>query len=217
MTPTALRPLAALLCLLFSAGTAQAIDVYVNTVKVTGALQNVNFDNVKVAFDAKGNVLIDAPGYAIEASDGAAKPPAAPVAAPPMAPAVAGTAPQLGAGAVGRPVKRYWLIVNTPKIGQYKVNIKANGKPVAEVPGTQAQFVTEVTSKLAIGNNSATVTFLPMPTAPAGVTGEAVNVMIGEGQQGADGTLTINRVLGTAKMDAGIKSAVASPLSFEVR
>ena len=73
----------AALCLLLTT-PALAIDVFLNGVKVTGALQGQTFENAKVTIDAAGNVRIDAPGYKVEL-EGAAE-----AIEPASQPAVAG-------------------------------------------------------------------------------------------------------------------------------
>jgi hypothetical protein len=200
---------AALIAAVTWSAPALAVDVYFNGHKVTGALQNQQFKDVALKFDAKGDVYIDAPGYKVEASaTPSARPPVA--AAPPLpaAPVVAQAAPT---------GPRYWLVLNAAQVGHYKVMVQANGRPVVDVPHTSPQYVSDVTDKLVQGANTLQVTFLPMPNAPnfAAPT-EAVTVMVGHGVQAADGTLTIQRVLGTAKEKTGSRSATAQSVKFNL-
>ena len=185
---------------------ALAVDVFFNGHKVTGALQNQQFKDVALKFDAKGDVYIDAPGYKVEATP-------ATTAAPPVA-----AAPTLPTAAVAAPNgPRYWLVLNASQVGHYKVMVQANGRPVVDVPHTSPQYVSDVTDKLVQGPNTLQVTFLPVPNAPnfAAPT-EAVTVMLGHGIQAADGTLTIQRVLGTAKEKTGSRSATAQTIHFDL-
>lgn len=186
------------LLLLFAAAPAVAGEVYLNGVKVTGAVRDQKFDKVNIRFDAQGNLHIDAPGIKVETGAAAAPPPAPPVAA----------------GVPGE--TRYWLVVDVPVTGQYKVLVRANGHPLVDIPSNTPQYVTDITEKLQQGNNSMQVTFLPQPNAPAVPQTDAVSVMIGVGTKAADGTLTINRVLGTTKQKTGRQSAEAFPISFDL-
>ena len=169
------------------------VDVYFNGAKVTKGIRSADFEKVNLKFDEHGNVHIDAPGYEIQTPAAAAPPPAAP------------------------PSQRFWLILNAASAGQYKVVIKANGQPVVEVPAGSQQYVVELTGKVYAGANAVEVTFLPAVGAPAVPPGtEAVSVMVGEGNQAADGTLTINKVLGTVKQPTGRNSAEAQNISFQL-
>ncbi len=184
----------ALVCLL-APTTANAVEIYFNGVKVTGALRSMDFENANLKFDAQGNLHIDAPGYEIQAPPAAAPPP---VAAPPVA-------------------KRFWLILDAPTPGQYKVSIKANGQPIVDVPPGSKQYVVELTGKLFAGANAIQVTFLPVVGAARVAPGtDAVNVMVGEGDQAADGTLTIKRVLGTVKQPTGRTGAEQQAVNFQL-
>ncbi len=175
--------------------SAQAVEVYFNGVKVTGALRSVDFEKVNLRFDENGDLHIDAPGYEIQAPAGAAAPPAA---VPPAA-------------------QRFWMVLDAAAPGQYQVSVKANGQPIVEVPAGSKQYVVELTGKLFQGSNDIEFTFLPVVGAATVTPGaEAVSVMVGEGNQGADGTLTIKRVLGTVKQPTGRRSAEARAVKFEL-
>jgi len=178
------------------AGSALGAEVYINGVKVTGAIKNTELPKVQVRFDAQGNVHIAAPGYKIEVVDPTAHP--TPVAATAQRP-------------------RYWVIVNMTTPGHYAVRVLANGQMVGDVATAQRQYVSEITDKLQLGTNAMLFTFLPTPSAPYVPPTEAVDILVGEGHQDATGTLTIDKVLGTMKRQTGSRSAEARPLHFEIR
>lgn len=185
------RWLAAPLCAtLFASAPAGAAEVYLNNTKVTGSVKNLAMPKVDVRFDDIGNVYIDAPGYKIE------------VATPPPPPP---------------PPGKYYLVINVPATGHYALEIAANGKTVASVPAKSPNYFVELTDKLQGGANGMLFTFLPVPDAPATPEMEAVDILVGRGDQAPDGTLTINRVLGTFKRKTGSRIAEALPLQFELR
>lgn len=183
------------LAFLLAPTAANAVEIYFNGVKVTGAIRSMDFENANLKFDAQGNLHIDAPGYEIQAPAAAAAPAAS---APP-------------------PAARFWLVLDAPTPGQYKVSVKANGQPVVDVPPGSKQYVVELTGKLFAGANSVQVTFLPVLGAARVAPGtDAVSVMVGEGDQAVDGTLTIKRVLGTVKQPTGRTSAEAQAVNFQL-
>lgn len=223
-----IRLLALALASLFLAAPVGAVEVYVNGIKVTGGIRNTGFERVNVRFDESGNVLIDAPGYKIQIAD---QPAAAPGVTPPAAPAVPAPTPPAyppptsatRAAPPAAPVApavpagpRYWLVVNTQLTGHFKMLVMANGVQVAEIPATSPQYIADITDRLRPGPNQVQITYLPSPTAPAVPPTDAVSVMIGQGTTGGDGTLTIQRVLGTHKKQTGNPSADAATLDFKL-
>lgn len=225
-----IRLLAAALGSLLFALPVGAVEVFVNGVKVTGGIRSTGFENVNVRFDESGNVLIDAPGYKIQVGDPAAGTPtkAPPAAAgtpaggyvpPPVAPPP--VAPPSSAGRTAPPAvlpggQRTWLVVNTKLTGHFKLLVQANGVQVAEIPATSPQYIADISDKLRPGQNQLQITYLPSPNAPAVPPAEAVSVMVGQGTTGADGTLTIGKVLGTHKKETGNPSADAATIQFEL-
>jgi hypothetical protein len=176
-----------------AAGPAGAVEVYVNGIKLTGALKNQTFKGAEVQFDANGDVRISAPGYKIEVEQPGAQQAPAP-----------------------KPGKQVWLVVNVPATGHYKTAVQVNGKAVAEIPATSSQYVKEITDGTQPGRNGVLFTFYPQPDAPAGAPVDAVDILVGEGEKAADGTLTISRILGTVKRKSGSPSAEAVPVQFEL-
>ncbi|MCB9538443.1 MAG: hypothetical protein H6704_19500 [Myxococcales bacterium] len=199
---------AGLICV---AGPAAAADVYFNGVKVTGAIAGQSFENVTVRFDEKGDVHVSAPGFKVEVAKPTTPTPPTPAVAPPTA-AVAPAKP--APPPVNTP--RYWLVLNASRTGHYKVQMRANGHPVADVPANSPQYVADITEKLYEGDNVVEVTFLPLPGAPPGPPAEAVTVMVGYGVQAPDGTLTIQRLMGTAKQNTGSAAATAQSIRFSL-
>lgn len=175
------------LCLASPAG---AVDVFLNNTKVTGSVKGLAMPKVDVRFDDLGNVYIDAPGYKVE------------VATPPPPPP---------------PPGHYYLVVNVPAPGHYALEVAANGKSVASIPAKSQSYFVELTDKFQGGANGMLFTFLPTPDAPPVPEMEAVDILVGRGETGADGTLTINRVLGTLKRKTGNRIAEAVPMTFELK
>lgn len=184
--------IAGVLAVGLAATPAVAAEVFVNGVKVTGALKGQKLTNVEIQFDAQGDLHVTAPGYKVEVEG----PGAAPSAPPP-----------------GRQV---WLIVNVPAPGHYKLAIQANTAPPLEIPPHTSQYVKDVTPSLLPGPNGMLFTFYPQPGAPVGPVRDAVDILVGEGGKAADGTLTISRVLATVKRKTGAPSAEAVPVRFEL-
>lgn len=227
------RALLAFCAVLFAATAANAVEVYVNGVKVSGALRGQVLDVTQVRFAENGDVYVDAPGYKIELDEGATAPGAAGagLAAGAVAGAATGVAAAAGAAAGAAapsaapasaaepatpPPAGFWLIVNNSKPGHYKVQVVANGKPVVDVPAERPQFVTDLSSHLKAGDNAIAINFMPAPGAPAVAETQAVSVMVGQGKNGADGTLTIEQVLGSIKHPTGRLSAEQQVIRFKL-
>lgn len=172
------------------AGPAHAVDVYLNNTKVTGSVKSLAMPKVDVRFDDQGNVWVDAPGYKVE------------VATPPAPPA---------------PPGHYYLVVNVAVTGQYALEIAANGKPAASIPARSPEYLVDLTDKVQGGANTILVTFLPQADAPPVAETNAVDILVGRGEQGADGTLTVTKVLGTLKHKTGGHFAEAVPVQFDLR
>lgn len=184
-----IRVMLSALVLLF-ATPALAIDVYLNGVKVTGALKGQSFDNAKVSIDAAGNVRIDAPGYKVEV-EGAAQ----------AAPAVATLTPG-----------KYWLFYEAKMANQYRIEVAVNGKTVLTIPPTSPQYVFDIGAHATQGDNKVQLTFYPVPGATKIIGSEAASMLIGEGSKGVDGTLSITRVIRELKHASG-RPAEAYPLT----
>lgn len=125
------------LCWMFCAalvapGLALAGSVYLNGVRIDG-VTNQKFEKCTVTIDAKGDVHIDAPGYAVQGADSGAKAP-----------------PPPGTGS-----KRYWLVKeeNYPGKTQYDVDIYINSVFFKRIRSGGDQVVLEITKALRPGPN----------------------------------------------------------------
>lgn len=176
-----------ILALLF-ATPALAVDIYLNGVKVTGALKGQTFENAKVSIDAAGDVRIDAPGYKVELEGAAAN------------------AATLAPG-------KYWLAFEAQMARQYRTEISVNGKTVLTIPPESPQYIFDIGKVSTRGPNKIQVTFYPTPTASKVVGADAVEILIAEGSQGTDGTLALTRVIQKLKHPSG-RSAEAYPLTL---
>lgn len=183
-----LKRIAPLILALFFATPAAAVEVYLNGVKVTGALKGQTFDNAKVSIDAAGDVRIDAPGYKVELEG------------------FAGAAATLTPG-------KYWLAFEAQMAQQYRTEIAVNGKTVLTIPAESPQYIFDIGKHATKGINKIQVTFYPTPTASKIAGADAIEVLIAEGSQGNDGTLALTRVIQKLKHPSG-RSAEAYPLSI---
>lgn len=148
------RPLSLVLALL--ASKAVAGNVFINGVKVDG-LAGQSFERVNVKFDEKGNILIDAPGYAVKLVE---------------------------AGKEGLPTKRYWLFVEQPATGTgYELEVLVNGRLVRTVKNGEAVVIAELTKNLRLGKNA--VLLSAKKVGKAGPAEAVLKVLIAEGTEGA--------------------------------
>ncbi len=139
---------------------AGAPSITLNGVNIDG-VAGQRFDNCTVVIDEKGNVHIQAKGYAVKASDGPAAAPAAPAApAVPAAPVASpGLQPRTPAvaydGRAGRLTRRYFLATeqSVPDGTQYDVAIFINAQWIRELKSAEPQTVMEVTKYLRPGPN----------------------------------------------------------------
>ncbi len=134
------RAALALSCLVPAVLSATALaSVFINGVNVDGAALNQKFERCTVTFDGKGNVLIDAPGYAIQS----VQPPAADTPAP-----AAAVQP-------GVLTKKYFVVSEQSMQGmtQYDIDLFINSKWVRKFRSDDDQVVTEVTQYLHPGPN----------------------------------------------------------------
>ena len=189
---------AALVVLVLGFGVAQAAEVYVNGVKVTGSLKNHAFQGVNVQFSSGGDIFINAPGSKVEVTAGVAK---VTTAGPPV-------------GTKG-PLK-YWLVLKNQQVGHYMVLLKVNGTKVASVPSTSRQKVVDISDNVAGGKNEVEIVYLPMTDAPKIGEVDGVEVIVGQGYESVNGPLTLKRVLGTHKHKTGSQSAEAAVIPLEI-
>ena len=142
---------------------AQAVDVYLNGVLITG-VRDQEFHNATVTLDAQGNVRIQAPQYRVEREDTVDQGPGgrdvqrtgdggSGTTVTPIRPST----PQPPTSGGGRGLsRRYWLVAetNSPGMVQYRLTININGRMVrtfddSNAPGTPI----EITEYLRLGPN----------------------------------------------------------------
>ncbi|MGC4115336.1 MAG: hypothetical protein QM765_12170 [Myxococcales bacterium] len=121
---------------------ALAGSVYLNGTKVDG-LTNTKIDKCAVEFDAKANVLLNCPGYAVKVEGAEAQklpPPAKDEPAPTQI------------------TRHYFLVTEQGMVGasQYDIQLFINSKFVRTMRSEEEQIVTEVTKHLQPGKNVVT-------------------------------------------------------------
>jgi hypothetical protein len=164
--------------------SALADSVYLNGVRIDG-VTNQKFEKVTaVRIDEQGNVLIDAPAYAVKVVN--ASPPSAipasatvpvkpapapvtpapaPVASPTPAPAPApaptataapAPAPAPVDTAPARLTRRYWLTTSqsVPGMTDYDIDLFINSKWVRKLRNSEEQVISEITGSLVPGKNT---------------------------------------------------------------
>jgi hypothetical protein len=182
-----MRPLAlclAAVALVASGPAAAAPSVTLNGVPIDG-VTGQTFESCTVVIDEKGNIHIQAKGYAVKGAAGEG--PRAPVE-----PARAGSGggldarPEQGAARLAR---RYFIATEqTPPGTQYELGIFINAQWIREVKANEPQAVLEITKYLRPGPNK--VTF----AATKRIVGErlafgrdvALRIVVGEGNVGGD-------------------------------
>jgi acetyltransferase-like isoleucine patch superfamily enzyme len=168
-------------------------SVYLNEVNIDGVVGQ-RFDNCTVIIDERGNVRIQAKGYAVKIDGG--EPQGGRVQPPP--PQGAG-APGNGAGASGyattsaapgRLSRRYFLVAEQSVDGgsQYEIDVFINAQWIRKIQGTDGALPIEVTRFFRPGQNRV---FLAAKKAIVGdrryFTRDVwMKVVIGEGNVGGD-------------------------------
>jgi hypothetical protein len=170
---------------------AQAAEVYVNGVNVTGGVQNRAFQGVNVQFNAKGDVYIDAPGYTVKKDGALTRLETAPVTSQANA------------------EKKYWIVLKNLQVGHYQVVLKVNSVKVANIASTRRQHLADITKALHSGKNEVEIIYYPAPDAPKVGALDGTEVIVGLGSSNVGGPLTLSRVLGTHKHKTGSNSAEA--------
>ncbi len=177
------------LALLLAAGLAGAAapaagapSVTLNGVNIDG-VAGQKFENCTVVIDERGNIHIEAKGYAVKGA--AAEPPrtSPPAGAPPTQPVRSTVAP------AGKPTRRYFLVTeHTPPGTQYDLAIFINAQWIREVKASEPQLVMEITKYLRPGPNKVTLAATKRIVGDRLAYGADVQlkVVIGEGNVGGD-------------------------------
>lgn len=116
---------------------ASAAEVFVNGVNVDG-LTNQNFTKVNVVIDEKGNVHIDAPGYAVKKVT------------------IAPDKPTATVREEGLVTKKYFVVTEQNVLGrtEYDIDLYINGKFIRTLRSDDEQIVSEITKYFVPGKNA---------------------------------------------------------------
>jgi hypothetical protein len=193
-----MRPLGTLIAAAVAcAALPAAASVYLNGVNIDG-VAGQRFDNCTVILDDRGNVRIEAKGYAVKV-DGADASNAQSRTSPAASPAGGGQGggmapPGYGMGATsatpGRLTRRYFLVADQSVEGgtQYEIDVFVNAQWIRKIQGTDGALPIEVTKYFRPGQNRV---FL---AAKKAIVGDRryysrdvwMKVVIGEGNVGGD-------------------------------
>jgi hypothetical protein len=179
---------------------AVAAEVYVNGVNVEG-LVSQNFEKVNVRIDEKGNVYIEAPGYAVKRV---------------TVPGVRTAVPE------GTITRRYYLVTEQTQPGatDFDIDVFLNGKFLRSLASDEPQQVSEVTRSLKPGRNAVVLQAKKRPPGKDGPrsTSKAMvfRVILGEGVT-KDDQLVIEQQLVTFTRTAAEPGDVAQEFSFTTR
>src|SRR5512138_1178688 len=158
-----MRQLGTLLAAAVACAAAPAwAAVYLNGVNIDG-VTGQRFDNCTVVIDDRGNVRIEAKGYAVKI-DGADAPPATGAqgagqrtAPPPVSTGTptTGYGPPAGGTLPGRLSRRYFLVAEQSVEGgtQYEIDVFVNAQWIRKIQGTDGALPIEVTKYFRPGQN----------------------------------------------------------------
>ena len=175
------RPQTVLLAVLLALVPAVALagGLYLNGVNIDG-VTNQRFEKATVKIDEKGNVFIDAPGYAVKSVEGGK----------------GGQAGSSNDDGPGRLTKRYWLVTEqtVPGMTEFDIDLYVNSRWVRKLKNNDEQIVTEVTKYLTPGKNTVLLTAKKVaPGNRKSFSPEHVfRVIIGEGNVGGDNVMIDN-------------------------
>jgi hypothetical protein len=168
---------------LAAAPAALAGSVFLNGVNIDG-LTNQKFENASVVIDAKGNILITAKGYEVQA---APRPGPAPKAAP------AAEGPR-------QPVtKRYFLVTeaSAPGMAQYDIDVFVNATWIKRIAHDDQQVILDISKHLKKGKNS--IHFAATKNIKEGRKSTTpmhyLKVHVGEGNMGGNNVMIENQLV----------------------
>jgi hypothetical protein len=176
---------------------AQALggSVFLNGTRVDG-LANTKIDKCSVEFDAKGNVLLNCPGYAVSVEQGTAP------------------APEKKDDNAPPPVsitRRYFMVTEQAQQGmtEYDIDLFINSKFIRKLKGDEEQIVSEITKNLLPGKN--TITFVAKKHIAKDrrsySPGHFFRVVIGDGNSGGDKVMIDEALLTFQKTAADTEDA----------
>lgn len=185
--------------------SALAGSVYLNGVRIDG-VTNQKFEKATVRIDEKGDVHIEAAGYAVRvvsppapATPAPAAAPAAAAAAPAAAPAPAATPAPAAPEAPPTLTQRYWLVTEqaSPGMAEYDIDLYINSKWVRKLRSNEEQVIAEVTRHLQPGKNTILLTAhkVAAGSRKSYSPQHYFKVIIGEGNVGGDNVMIDNPIV----------------------
>lgn len=184
------------------AALASAADVYVNGTNVEG-LANQQFEKVNVRLDDKGNVHIDAPGYAVKRVT---------------------VAPNSSTETAREGIlsKKYFVVTEQSPQGatEYDIEFYLNGALVRTMHSGDEQLISELTSTLRPGKNQVLMRAtkkLATPGQPKSTSKSAIfRVIIGEGKSTAE-QVVIEKPIITFSRTAADQTDLAQEFTLTTR
>lgn len=188
--------------------SALASSVYLNGVRIDG-VTNQKFEKATVRIDEKGDVFIEAQGYAVRVLTPApaapapvAPPPAAPAPAPAPAAAAAPAQPPPAAPAPDAPpslTRRYWLVTeqSVPGMAEYDIELYINSKFIRKLRNNEEQVISEITRELQPGKNTILLSArkVVMGDRKSYSPQHYFKVIIGEGNEGGGRVMIDNPII----------------------
>jgi hypothetical protein len=186
-------------------------SVFLNGVNIDG-VTNQKFDHANVRIDERGNVFIDAPGYAVKTVQ------------PGMQGMNTAGVPMTGTGVMMVPppqmTRRYWLVTEqtVPGMTEYDIDVYVNAKWIRKLRNSEEQIVTEVTKFLQPGRNTVLLTAHKVTNGPRKSFSpeHLFQVILGEGNVGGDNVM-IDNPLVKFKVTAADTDDTSKEFSFNTR
>jgi hypothetical protein len=184
-----LAPCVAAVLLAAAAPAAAGPSITLNGVKIDG-VTGQKFENCTVVIDERGDVHIEAKGYAVTSGDGGRR---------------TARAPSPEGGTPDRVTRRYFLYTEQkPPGAQFDLNVFINAQWIREVKASEVQTHAEITKYLRPGANkitlAATKRLIGDPPAPG--SDVALRIVIGEGNVGGDHLMIDRPLVETARTAA---------------
>jgi hypothetical protein len=200
--------------------SSMAASVYLNGVNIDGVTSQ-RFDKASVRIDEKGNVYIEAKGYAVKTLE--SPPPAVPAAPPPPpAPAVNVTPPAASPAAphADRLTRQYWLVSQQTSLGMtdFNIDVYVNAKWIRQLGNSEDQVVQDITKYLVPGKNRVLLAAHKLGTTPrkSYSVNDQFQVVVGAGNMGGDNVLIDDPVVRLTKTAADDKDSTQE-FTFETR